>query len=141
MPDFTSLLHKDMEEIKKPPAWPTGMYPGRILRYEPGESSQKKTPYMRFTAGVTGFPENLDASETAGLDLEGKTFRCDYYLTEDALFRLKDLMAGLGFTGFLDEALPQSVGSEVLIDLTQELNQQTNEIFNRVNRLLSPSAA
>lgn len=138
MPDFTSLLHKDMEEIKKPAAWPTGLYPGRILRYEPGESTQKKTPYMRFTVGVTDFPEALDESEREGFDLEGKTFRCDYYLTEDALFRLKDLMAGLGFTGYLDEALPQSVGSDVMIDLTQELNQQTSEIFNRVNRLVAP---
>lgn len=139
MPDFTSLIHKDMAEVKKPPAWPMGLYPGRILRYEPGESTQKKTPYMRFTVGVTGFPDDFTDEQKSGLDIEGKTFRADYYLTEDALFRLADLLKSMGLKGFIDEALPQCVGEEVKIDLSQELNQQTNEIFNRVNRLLGPN--
>lgn len=137
MPDFTNLLHRPMDEIKQPEAWPQGLYPGRILRYEPGESSQKKTPYIRFTVAPTGFPDDMEDEAKQTLKLDGKTFRADYYLTEDSIFRLRDLAAELGHSGMLDEALPQMVGSDVKIDLVQELNQQTNAIFNRVNRLLA----
>lgn len=136
MPDFTKLLDTDLADVKRPPAWPAGIYGGRILRYEPGESAQKKTPYMRFTVGITSYPEDFDDDQRKEFDIEGKTFRADYYLTEDAIWRLGELLKGLGFAGKMSEALPQTIGSEVKVDLGSELNQNTNEIFNRVNRLL-----
>lgn len=139
MPDFTQLLHKEMDSIKEPEAWPIGLYPGRILRYEPGESGQKKTPQIQFTVGVTGFPDDMEDDVKAGLKLEGKTFRATYYLTEDSLYRLRDLLKSIGLSGYIDEVLPQTIGEDVKIDVTQNLDQQSNKIFNRVDRLIGPN--
>lgn len=140
MPDFTALLHQNMADIKEPEAWPAGLYPGRVLSFAPGESSQKKTPYIKFNVGVTGYPDNFDDEDKAKFKIEGKTFNCDYYITEGSLFQLRDLLAGMKLSGFIDEALPQTIGEEVMIDVTQQMSnepQRPNAIFNRVNRLVA----
>lgn len=133
MPDFTKLMDTDLDEIKAPPAWPAGHYPARITGWTQGESSQKHTPYVRVTVGLMGWPDDLDDDSKEGFTLEGKTFNCDYY--EAQMPRLRDALKSIGATGTLREALEGAVGSDITVDVTQEMGQRDGQLLNRASLL------
>lgn len=114
-----------------------GDYPGRILRYTFGESSQKKTPYVRFTIALTGeWPEEVPEEDREGIELAGKTRDVDFFLTEDALYRLADLQKALGFSdGSLEENIAKMIGCDVVAHIVPEINQTTQESFSRIRGL------
>lgn len=138
MPDFASLLNKPAGEAKKPPVLDAGDYPGVIKSYEPGESSQKKTPFIRFQVGLTGWPEGADPQtreDGTPIDLSTKTLRRDFFLTEDALWRLDEFLRSIGVEvsgRTYADALPETVGAGVLVEVRQGMNQQSNDLFNEV---------
>ena len=70
MVDFSALLSKPADEIKRPPALPAGTYKGIIKTHKFDESSEKKTPYVRFdvkfTGGSEGYTYGGSYSETGG---------------------------------------------------------------------------
>lgn len=130
MPDFTSLLSKPVADVKRPEALPAGIYPGVIKGYELGDQNKNKTPYVRFSLGLTGWPEGAEAIE--GVDLSHRSLRRDYFLTEDALWRLKDLMESLGIkAATFADGLPETQGASVQIEVQQYMSQQ-NDIGNQV---------
>lgn len=139
MVDFSSLLKKPAGEAKKPPVLPAGDYPGVVKSYELGDQNKNKTPYVRFMLGLTAFPDSVDEAEREGIDLSKRQQRRDFFFTDDALWRLDEFLRGLGIQsngrGY-DEVLPEVVGQQVLIEVQQGLNQQTNEIFNQVGKLV-----
>lgn len=130
-----------MATVKRPQPIPKSAgYPGRIASYTPGTSRVKQTPYIRFSIALTGqWPDDIAEHDKEGVKLEGKTLNADYYLTEDALYRLVDLIKALGHdSGSIEENLPSLVGAEVLVDVDQQLDNASNEVFNRVNGLAAP---
>lgn len=137
MPDFTSLLSKPAGEAKKPEALAVGQYPGVIKSYELGDQNKNKTPYVRFSLGLSGWPDGADPQTNADgspIDLTKRGFRRDFYLTEEALWRLDELLNDLqidlaGRT--YAEALPEVIGQQVLVEIQQYLTQN-NEIGNQV---------
>lgn len=136
MPDFTSLLRKPAGEAKKPEALNAGDYPGVIKSFEVGDANKNKTPYARFHLGMTGWPADGEAQE--GVDLSKRQLRRDYFLTDEALWRLDELITELGIAAegrSYEEILPEMVGAQVLIEVQQYMNQQTNEIGNQVGSL------
>lgn len=139
MPNFADLLNKPSGQAKKPPVLDAGDYPGVIKGHEMGESSQKKTPYVRFNLGLIGWPEGAEAQikeDGTPIDLAGKSLRRDFFLTDDALWRLDQFLRdelGLELEGrSYAEVLPETTGSQVLIEVRQGMNQQTNDLFNEV---------
>ena len=145
MPNFAELLNKPAGEAKKPPVLDAGDYPGVIKSYEMGESSQKKTPYVRFMVGLTGWPEGAEPQtreDGTPIDLSTKTLRRDFFITDDALWRFDEFLRAIGIdpTGrTYADLLPETVGAGVLAEVRQGMNQNSNDLFNEIAGLKSLS--
>lgn len=143
MVDFTSLLKKPAGEAKKPEALGADDYPGIIKSYELGDANKNKTPYVRFHLACTGWPgePQLDASDKP-IDLSKRQLRRDFFLTDDALWRLDEFLGSLGIpleARSYEETLPEAVGQNVIIEVQQYLNQNTNDIGNQVGAVKAAS--
>ena len=139
MPDFSSLLKKPAGEAKKPDALNAGDYPGIIKSFEMGDANKNKTPYVRFNVGLTSWPDEpqTDAAGTP-IDLSKRQLRRDFFFTEEALWRLDAFLAEIGISAkgrSYEEALPETVGANILVEVQQYMNQQTNEIGNQIGGL------
>lgn len=123
-PDLRDLLKTQVDTIEKPKLYPAGAYRGTVTKFEYGKSAQKETPYVRYFVRLDEIAEGggLTEEDIEGITLGKQLFRTDFYLTADALFRLKDFMTALdiqtsGLT--LNEVIPEVVNQEVLVSLTQ----------------------
>jgi hypothetical protein len=144
--NFKSMLDKPTTEAKRPPVLPAGTYYGTLVKWEPGESAQKKTPYIRFHAQLTGAGEDIDAEQMAEIDLSKKQMRMDFYMTPDAEFRIQEFMKSIGIVGVGEgrpygEMLPECIGKDVIVNVTQQMNQQdpTQPPFNNVQNMKGKS--
>jgi len=135
MVDFSALLRKPAGEAKRPAALPPGNYSGVIKSFELGDRNKNKTPYVRFHLGLVDWPAEVEESDRSDIDLSKRQLRRDFYLTEDALWRLDELISkcGIDANGMsYEELLPQMVGVNVLVEVQQYLNEQNNEVGNQV---------
>lgn len=101
-PDFSSILSRQSSDVERPKAMPIGEFVWAVKglpRYD--KSAKKGTPFVEFTA------QPLEAADTVDVDeleavltkkdgskklLGDMTQRLTFYLTEDALYRLKDFL-------------------------------------------------
>lgn len=140
MPDFRTLLDKPAGQAVKPPPLPGGDYPAVVTGHEMGESAQKKTPFVKFNFRLTGFPEDVDAADTQGIDLEKRSQKSDFYLTDDAMWRLDEFLKSLGLE--LDgksysEAFREAVGQDVTLTIVQKMATDGSEnIYANVTKAL-----
>ena len=129
--DFSKLLSKPLDEIKKPPAWPAGTYLGMIARFEFGDNNKNKTPYARLHVKVTAPGPGLEESELDGIDFtKGREFRKDFYLTDDADWRLKNFIESCSIPTqgrTFAETVPELVGAQVQLEVVQQNSQQNAE--------------
>ena len=105
------------------------------------KSPQKKTEYVRFTVVPQG-PVQNDQGENLDVDpealeealkrangdkvaIQSKSSRIDFYLTEDAIFRLKDFLRHLSFE-IPEEGEPDD---EDAPSLRQMVNESANRQF------------
>lgn len=151
MADFSNLLRKPAGQAKKPQALPAGDYPGIIKGFEVGDNNKNKTPYVRFQLGVIGWADSVPEDERVHVDSEGKSIlidlakrqlRRDFYLTEDALWRLDEMLRSIGIDPAgrsYEEILPETASAHVLIEVQQYMNQQNNEIGNQVGKVAGVS--
>jgi hypothetical protein len=89
-PNFSkTLLDEAPDHVERPKALPIGTYLAVVGRWETGESSKKKTPFVRFPLRFIQAYDDVDADEldSAG-GVDGKNARTDFYTTEDAIYRL-----------------------------------------------------
>lgn len=121
MPDFSNLLKKPVTSAERPKPKAPGTYFGVITKYELGESQQKKTPFVRIHIGSVSPGPEVDQDENTrnGIDLTKWVPTKDYFITDDALYRLRELIEsckipveGRGF----NETLPDLVGKPVQFD-------------------------
>lgn len=137
MPDFSQLLSKPLDDVKRPKVLPPGTYFGMVKSYELGESSEKKTPYVRINFALSHAGDDVDQAELTDIELGKRTPRTDFYLTPDADWRLKEFLESChidtkGRT--FQSTLPDCVNSPVIIDMVQRINQQrpTDPPFNDI---------
>lgn len=141
MVDFTALLSKPAGEAKKPKALDAANYPGIIKSFEIGDANKNKTPYVRFHLAATGWPgEPQTDEEGKPIDLAKRQMRRDFFLTDDALWRLDELLKDtleieIGGRPYA-EVLPETVGRNVQMEVQQYMNQQTNDIGNQIGALM-----
>lgn len=138
MPDFGTLLSKPLDDVKKPAPLPAGTYHGRVLSYEPMESREKKTPYIRFHIAVSHAGDDIDPELITGVDLTKRQLRRDYFLTPDAEWRLKEFIQSCGVptTGrSFNETLPELQNASVIISVTQRPGRDGDEFFNDIDNL------
>lgn len=136
MPDFGSLLRKPAFEAKKPELLPISPnYIGIVGKYELGESkSVNKTPFVRFMGNFISWPDDIDEGDR-NCDISKRTWRRDFFLSEDALFRLDEFLRGMGIgeAGALyEDLIPQLIGQQVRINVSTRMDQKTNEIFQDI---------
>lgn len=138
--DFNKLLSVSADDVKAPKPLPAGTYHGVIKSYKFGESSQNKTPYVRFDIGIQSAGADIVPEDLEEIDLSKKKLYRDYYLTTEALYRLKELiqscnipMQGRQFS----EMIPDLNGMPVIIDVTQRpnANDPAAPPFNDVAKL------
>lgn len=90
-PNFGQILDKPSTEIERPKPLPSGTYTCVVKgmpRYD--KSSKKQTEFAEFILQPLAASEDVD--EEALKEMGGfsdKTIRATYYLTEDAIWRLK----------------------------------------------------
>ena len=95
---FESILDTPATEVERPKPLPAGTYDAIVKGLpEFGESSQKKTPFARFTLAMQSAGEDVDEEELTSIGgLDGKSIKSTYYTTPDALFRLTDFLEHCG---------------------------------------------
>jgi hypothetical protein len=141
MPDFRTLLSKPADQIEKPKPLPAGTYNGVISKFEFGESRDKKTPYVRFHFALQSAGDDVLANyadQLAKIDLAKKQLRRDFYITDDALYRLKDFAESCGQSTSgrtLNEVIPLLQNSAVLISVTQRNSDDGKDVFNDVGEV------
>jgi hypothetical protein len=99
--NFNALLDKQADDIKPPQPLPLGTYLFIVQKKEYGVSSQKKTPYLRVYLKPMQAEADVDPVQLQELDLEKMTLRDEFYLTEAAMYRLKEFVekCGISTTG------------------------------------------
>ena len=83
---FESILDTPATEVERPKPLPAGTYDAIVKGLpEFGESSQKKTPFARFTLAMQSAGEDVDEEELQSIGgLDGKSIKSTYYTTPDA---------------------------------------------------------
>lgn len=136
MPDFSELLRKPAGEAKRPQALPIGDYQGVIRSFEVGDSNRNHTPYVRFAITLTAWPEGMEPVE--GVDLNKRQLRKDFFLTDEALWRLDELIKTFGVDAAgkrYEDVLPLLVGQPVRVEV-RHYRSADDTIGNTVEALV-----
>lgn len=141
--DFSALLSTKADEIEAPKPTPIGTYEAVVLKYETGESSEKHTPYVRFWIKPMTPQEDVDTqafTDFGGQEALAKVkFRQDFYLTEDALYRLKKFLEvtlkldGAGKS--IGELLAETANASLMISVKQSLAKDNSTIFSEIGSM------
>jgi hypothetical protein len=146
--DFKHLLKRPAGQAKRPAALPIGDYPAIVKNWESGDNNKNKTPYVRFHLGLLDWPEGVDERDKqqeqpdgtlAAIDLSKRQQRRDFFLTDDALFRLDEFIASCGIDASgreYAEVLPEVVGKQVLVEVQQYVNQNDSSIGNQIGKVV-----
>src|SRR5215510_10206233 len=102
MPDFNSLLDADPTSFERPPLIPEGDFLGLIKSRKFDKSAQKKTPYVRFDFQLISPMDSVSPEAMVGVDLAKTKPHDEFYLTEDAMFRLRE------FFEIVDAVMPSN---------------------------------
>lgn len=135
MPDF-GKMRTVAGQAKKPPTLPIGDYPGIIKSFEQAKA-KTGTEILRFHVGLMGWPANAEPME--GVDLSKRQMRKDFYLTDDALWRLDEFFRLVGVVPdgvkTYEELAPSAVGANCTATVSQYLNEATGEFGNNIEKL------
>lgn len=139
-PNFGALLDKPGSEIERPKPLPQGSYVAMVQglpRFD--KSSQKQTEFVEFTLKLLSAQEDVDADELKDLGgLADKTIKATYYITEGALWRLKEFLTSCGLDadgdGSLRELIEETPGQQVGIFINHEASRDGTSVFARVGK-------
>lgn len=136
--DFKALLSKSTDTIERPKPLPPGTYQAIIGQHKYDESTQKKTPFVRFFIQPTAPGPDIDSDALAGIDLSKKKLQKDYYLTADAEYRVKDLATSCGIKTqgrSLGEMIEDIANVPVIIEVKHRNSQDGEEVYNEVGSM------
>jgi hypothetical protein len=146
---FESILDTPADAVERPKPLPAGTYDA-IVRgmYEEGQSSQKKTPFVRFTYAIQAAGEDVDEDELKELltdkdgnaqPLSSKTIKDTYYTTPDSLFRLTDALENMGIDlndKTIRIGLSETPNASVRILVGHRASEDGQQIFAEVKRTM-----
>lgn len=139
MVDFRNLLSTNLEAIERPKPLPAGTWNGTISARTFGESNKKKTPFVQFTISNLRPGEDIDPEDLNGVrELGKKTVTTTYYITPEAQFRIKDLIASCGHETSgrsLAEGIEDLIGSEVMFLIKHRPSEDGQEIYTDVDNV------
>lgn len=140
--NFNHLLSKPADDVKRPPLLPAGTYHGRVSSHKFDESANKKTPYCRYQIDIQSAGADIEPSMMDGIDLSKRQLRKDFYLTDDALWRLKDFLVSCGIPSHgrsMAEMVPDAINQPVILSVTQRKVENSDEFFNEIGDLKGAS--
>ena len=140
-PQFSSVLNKPTSDIQTPQAYPVGSYLCIVDgQATPGESSQKKTPYMELAYKIIQPHSAIDESQLPPGGIQGKIIKgmsTRFYLTEDSIYRLVEHLErdlGIDKTGKTPgEMLAEAPGRQVIVHLKHEPSQDGTRMYHNVS--------
>lgn len=147
--NFNELLSVQVESAERPKSFPVGHYESVVQSHEMGTSSQKGTPYVRFWVKLIGPGEDVDEElfqVAGGMDAlrERKPLRMDYYITKDALYRLREfLQDGLGLScegRNFDEVIPESTNVPFTVHVAHDAGQKEGEFYMNLDDYMKAAA-
>jgi len=142
--DFNSLLQVNADDVKAPPRPPQGTWKALITKYEFGKSQKKNTPFVKFH--FTGFEPQADIpqDQLLGVELHKLKLSDDFYLTEDAMYRLvgflKDCVGVPSGGRKVSEMIPDAVNQPIMFYVTQSPSNKpgSNEVYSNITAYLNP---
>lgn len=127
--NFQELLRRPIDEVKRPEAKPPGTWTGIIKSHRFDVSKVKKTPFVEFILNNCQPGDDVDQAQLATYregfpgSIEKWQPKAEYYLSDDAIFMLKDLMescklqtTGRGFDEVIPELVTQPVQFVVIVE-------------------------
>jgi hypothetical protein len=143
-PNFASILDEAPGEVRRAPPAPAGTYHCKVGQWEPGQSSKKKTPFIKFALRPLMALEDVDAEqlEEAG-GIEGRNLSVTFYITEDAVAMLDEFHQNCGLDLKTLEAQGVSrrarndmvMNADVLAVVTHRVDEQDpSRVFAEVRR-------
>lgn len=144
---FTSILSKAPGEVERPKPLPVGTYLCVVDgRPKFDKSSKKQTDYVEFTLKVLQAGEDVDEDDLKAaltkpsgetIALNTKSFRVTYYITEDALWRLKKFIKDCGldidgeeksFEAWIDE----TPGCQIMVSIKHQTSEDGEATYANV---------
>lgn len=137
--NFGSILDTPSNAVEKPKPLPQGSYIAVVQglpRFD--KSSKKQTEFVEFTLKLLSAGEDVDAEELAAMGgIAEKTIKATYYLTETALWRLKDFLDHAQIEegdATLRQRVEAAAGAQVGVFINHEASQDGESVFARVGR-------
>ena len=152
--NFYTILEKTVDQVEKPKPMATGTFLTQIVGQPRQDvSSQKKTPFIEFTHKLVSagddvdedaMKESLTAPDGTVRALSEVTMKNTFYLTDNALWRLKKFLEDCGFDMEEAEAkkvsfgqlIAETPGSMVRVFVKHEPSQDGKSIFARIDDTL-----
>lgn len=149
-PSFESILDTPADAVSRPLPMPAGTYSAIVKGLpEHGQSSQKRTPFVRFTYIFQEAFDDVDEAELAEVltDKEGnvgrlseKAIKDTYYTTPDSLFRLTDALEAMGIDlnngKTIRQALDETPNCSINVVVTHRTPEGSDQIFAEVKRIM-----
>jgi len=141
MANFQDILNRPSEEIKPMPTLPMGSYHTIVVGLpEQGESSKKKTPFLKFTHKIIAAlddvdPDAINEFQADGETISGQEVDNTFYITDKSANMLKEFLinCGVDLAGkSLAEGLDDVPNSEVIINIKHEASDDGKRVFSKV---------
>lgn len=135
-----TLMSTPMEEFKEPQLLPNGHYYAQIMRNANDLVGEKKTDVIDFFCQLTEAHSDVDQSAIAGLDLREFELRARFFITKNAMYRLRDFFTSLGFNPSTpaDAIVPETTGRKVYLTVVTTSitrNGRTRQ-FNNIDEIV-----
>ena len=146
---FESILDTPADAVERPKPLPAGTYEAIVKGMpEHGVSTQKKTPFVRFTYALTAAGEDVDEDELKTLltnkdgeveAINTKSIRDTYYTTPDAIFRLTDTLERMGIDAegkTIRQMIDETPNCSIRVVVGHRASEDGQQIFAEVKRTM-----
>lgn len=138
MANFADILSKKSEEIEKPKPLPVGQYLWSIPNlFEQDEIGEKKTPALTWKVRCIAPQSDVDmeAFRDSG-NAKDRDQRITFFLTEDALHRLRTFLTALGIDEAgksIGERAMEATGRTFLGSIKHRWNKDNTQLYGEIN--------
>lgn len=146
MANISEILNRKVEDTEAPKPLPQGSYHCVVKGHpEQGESSKKKTPFLKFALNILAPMDDVPADELEEYgEVKGKTIDAVYYTTDGALFMLRDFLESLGLDidgKSYGVCIDESPNCEVIAYVKHEPSNDGKRFFARLSSTAKMEAA
>lgn len=133
MANLESLLDKDPSTFERPPVLPEGDYLVTVLDYRidktPGKDGKEPTQFVEYTYGIQStVGDSVNEEDLEGIDMAKQKVRDTFYLTDAALYRIREFWEKAGcLEGTMRDSLQASKGQSVILTVAHSPNPREPE--------------